>query len=264
MRIVFVTAIAMLAALPSSAQEIHAALCLYGCPAESPASNDLVIRDIYILSSNDRTKFADWVAYRVTKATIGESEDRNWEADPLLAADETLEPDDYTGAFTALKTDRGHQAPLASFTGTPHWKDTNLLSNITPQGSALNRGPWMRLESAERALAKGATVDAVYVTTGPLYEGNFGRLPGADESHLVPSGYWKVVAVTNGSTIWVAAFIFDQNTTQSTSHCTGLTTVDEVERRSGLNLFHGLSEATQATLESAPATLANSLGCSGS
>ena len=35
----------------------------------------------------------------------------------------TLEPADYRVANAALQTDRGHQAPLASFTGTDHWQD---------------------------------------------------------------------------------------------------------------------------------------------
>lgn len=56
-------------------------------------------------------------------------------ADPALAPDETLDEDDYDGASAALHVDRGHQAPLAAFSGTPFWGDTNVLSNITPQAS---------------------------------------------------------------------------------------------------------------------------------
>ena len=102
------------------AQDIHVVHCLAGCPTGTPETNDLVVREIYALSANAETKFADWVAYRVTRETIGTSDslDRNWQNDDLLAADATLEDDDYSGAFSALRTDRGHQAPLASFAGT--------------------------------------------------------------------------------------------------------------------------------------------------
>ena len=58
--------------IPAGAQEPHADLCMYGCPSGSPVTNDIIICDIYILSSNDSTKFADWVAYHVTKDTIGQ------------------------------------------------------------------------------------------------------------------------------------------------------------------------------------------------
>ena len=154
---------------PVDAQELHADLCLHGCPSGGPITNDIVIRDIYVLSSNDATKFADWVAYRVTASTIGPTAERVWKSDPWLAEGVTLEPNDYRGAFAALNTDRGHQAPLASFTSTEHWETTNYLSNITPQKSALNRGPWLRLEEAVRKLAR-AVPGAVYVITDPLHE----------------------------------------------------------------------------------------------
>ena len=54
--------ISALFSAPATAQEIHSALCIYGCPFGSPATNDLIVRDIYILSSNDDTKLADWAA----------------------------------------------------------------------------------------------------------------------------------------------------------------------------------------------------------
>ncbi len=106
----------------SSAPEVHCKHFFYGCPEGTMATNDLIIRDAYALSSNDETKFADWVAYRLDAATVeGDAETkRKWMTDPWLAPEETLEakPDDYGGANEALRIDRGHQAPLASFGGT--------------------------------------------------------------------------------------------------------------------------------------------------
>ena len=177
------------------AQNLHIVHCLAGCPAGTPATNDLVVREIYALSNNPETKFADWVAYRVTRETIGTSDslDRAWRDDDLLDADDTLEDDDYDGAFRALRTDRGHQAPLASFAGTRFWRVTNILSNITPQKSALNQGPWVRLEAAVRDAAYAS--GEVYVVTGPTLDPDEEsvRLPGADEPHSVPTGYFNVV-----------------------------------------------------------------------
>lgn len=157
---------------------IHsAAHCLYGYPKGSPRGSDIIVHEVYILSSNDLTKLADWVAYRVTANTIGPSQSRNWRKGPLLATHETLEPNDYRNASEALGTDRGHQAPLASFSGTPNWADTNLLSNITPQANSLNQGAWARLEETIRRLARQDGVAAVYVMTGPIYERAMPQLP---------------------------------------------------------------------------------------
>ena len=252
-----------LPSMPAAAQELHADLCMHGCPSGSSATNDVIIRDIYILSSNDTTKFADWVAYRVTENTIGRTARRTWRADPWLADDEALEPDDYTGANAALNTDRGHQAPLASFTGTGNWEATNYLSNITPQRSALNQGAWQDLESAVRTLVEERATGPVYVMTGPLYEREMPTMPGADEPHRVPSGYWKIIATEEDGDIRTAAFLFDQDTPRRADFCeeSFVTSVRAIEDKAELNFFHALTLAEQDRLETGPATLLTDLGC---
>jgi len=218
-------------ALASNA-EVHTFHCLDGCPVGTPSTNDLIVREIYTLSSNDETKFADWVAYRVTKSTIGKGDGRVWRADPWLAEAETLEPADYDDAPAALSIDRGHQAPLASFAGTPQAAETNFLSNITPQRSDLNQASWMYLETAERKLATSENI-AVYVLTGPLYERDMRAMP-ASEFHRVPSGYWKVVMTAKSE---LTAFIFEQETPRDAKYCAMRVAISDVERRSGLALF---------------------------
>ena len=163
------------------------------------------------MSTNDSTKFAGWVAYRLDAQTVtGDAETKRvWKADPWLANQETLEPPDYKGAHKVLKTDRGHQAPLASFKGTKYWYQTNYLSNITPQKSDLNQGPWRVLEAKVRNFIKAGHV--VHVFTGPLYEEQMLELPRADEEHIVPSGYWKIIiyqADNDTHKLQTAAFIF--------------------------------------------------------
>ena len=181
-----------------------------------------------------------------------------------MADSETLEKEDYRGAHAALKTDRGHQAPLASFTSTPNWKATNYLSNITPQKSALNRGAWVKLENAVRALARSPATDAVYVMTGPLYEHEMPPMPKADESHRVPSSYWKIITAEKNGVIKIAVFLFDQETERRAKFCDErfITSARVIENKTGLNFFHALPSAKQAKLETGPATLLPDLGCS--
>jgi len=229
---------------------LHTFHCLYGCPVGAPANDDLVVREIYTLASNPVTKVADWVAYRVTPDTIGPSQQRIWSADPWLASDETLRPEDYDGASAALRVDRGHQAPLAAFSGSPFWLETDILSNITPQASALNEGAWQRLEARETALALSANT-AVYVLTGPLFERLMAALPAGPALHRVPSGYWKVVATGDGR---MTAFVFDQETPRNADYCAVRAPLDEVVLRSRLVLFPGPGTPAWAPLDAA-------LGC---
>lgn len=222
----------------ASDAELHTFHCLHGCPLGAPGIDDIIVREIYTLASNDLTRIADWVAYRVTPSTIGPSQSRNWNSDPWLDEDETLEEEDYDGANAALGTDRGHQAPLAAFSGTEFWPETNFLSNITPQVGALNQGPWQRLEGTERDLASAENL-AVYVLTGPLFERVMAPLPGADERHRIPSAYWKVIITEDGR---IASFIMDQKLPRSANHCDSAVSLDEVELRSRLAFFPRLVE----------------------
>jgi endonuclease G len=139
-RVYLGTLAALVLASVASAQH-ESTNCLGGCPEGSPEENILVEREIYTLSASPETRFSDWVAYKVTKASqAGSRSERRWKEDPELNGI-GLEPlprkeDDYRGAFAALGTNRGHQAPLAAFTGTPHWRDTNFLRSAQPRAVA--------------------------------------------------------------------------------------------------------------------------------
>lgn len=235
MKIIFTLLVALLIAMNGNASEVRVSHCNGLCPTGTPDTNDLVITPIYALSNNQETKFADWVAYHVTRATIETTVDlsRGWEDDPLLDDEDTLEPEDYRGASNALDIDRGHQAPLAAFAGTVYWRITNHLSNITPQRKALNQGPWQRLEARVRDAAYN--LNGVYVVTGPLYETVMEKMPQADEDHSVPSGYWKVVV--SGSQ--AVGFLMNQDTERGRAECETTTPIQEIEQRSGLELFPG-------------------------
>lgn len=267
---------------PPSAPEIHAEHFFYGYPTGTPITNDLMIRDLYALSSNDETRFADWVAYRLTVAEVAgvaESSDleRNWRMDPWLDANETLDPDppgpdddpyDHSGY------QRGHLAPLAAFVGSPEVPTVNVFSNIVPQFGPLNGGPWETIEAAVRGLVlrraplalrrrppghrgfpQPDDLAAVWVLSGTLYERPMDSLQ-TDLPHVVPSGYWTVIAVHDDwepSSVRVAAFAFDQETFFPDA-LTNLVSVDEVEQRSGLDLFRLLPDAVEAAVEAASDT----------
>lgn len=240
--------ITMVTSTPARADSanLHTFHCLHGCPAGAPGNDDLIVREIYTLASNPLTRLSDWVAYRVTPETIGPSQQRNWAADPVLAPDETLDPDAYSGASAALRVDRGHQAPLAAFSGTPFWADTNMLSNVTPQASALNQGAWQRLEARERTLATSARI-GVYVLTGPLFERLMAPLPGGPALHRLPSGYWKVLATSDGR---LTAFLFDQQTPRASNYCDMRAPLSEIVLRTRLVLFPGPGTPTWRPLDS--------------
>jgi len=236
----------------------YAENCAYGCP--TGASAQIIERPIYTLQNNANTKVTNWVAYKVTNQTIdGPSRSRYWRKDPDIPSSQTLEPDDYTGAHATIGTDRGHQVPLASFSNTPYWSTTNYLSNITPQASGLNQGPWARLENAVRVLAR--TGQDVYVVTGPLHEWHFASLPGTTKQHSVPSGYFKVIITDNNGWVESSAYIFSQNTARSADYCSYEVTGFTVEYRSGLDIMPNLPSYKEGAVLGQTGGLTSELGC---
>lgn len=234
--------------------EIHSEHFFLGMPLGSPEANDLIFRDLYILSNNDSTKFADWVAYRLTPEEAFGSLDleRKWRTDPFLDDSETLEvnPDDYRGANAAYSYERGHLAPLADFKGSEQASSVNYYSNIVPQTRAFNNGPWKHLESAVReAVMRGNVVNII---AGTYYDPEFPMplLPFADESHIVPSGFWKIVCFGTPSDPDISAFLIPHEGFSSNDPTDYVVSINKIEEATGLDFFWQLSEPIEEQFES--------------
>ncbi|XYQ56804.1 DNA/RNA non-specific endonuclease [Pectobacterium carotovorum] len=230
--------------------------CLVGCPVGG--SSQTLIRDAYTLNNNASTKFANWVAYKMTSTTQASGRSRTWRQDPDLPASDTLAPAAYTGANAALAVDRGHQAPLAGLAAASDWQSLNYLSNITPQKADLNQGAWVRLEDKERALSNSKTV---YTVTGPLFERNIATLPNA-AGVQIPSGYWKILFTGSSPADGkFAAFVMDQSTPRNANFCNFQVTVSEIEQKTGLTIWSALPANVASAIKSQKGALASDLGC---
>ncbi|MGG8006783.1 DNA/RNA non-specific endonuclease [Klebsiella aerogenes] len=252
---------ALNAITPSRAATAKVDNCEVGCP--TGGSQQTLFRAAYTLNNNPSRKLANWVAYKITRASEASNRERVWKQDPDLPAADTLAPADYRRANTLLAVDRGHQAPLASLGGAEDWPALNYLSNITPQEAALNQGAWAQLEDAERALAERPEVTAVYAVTGPLFERHIATLPAAPGVEI-PSGYWKIIFLDSGpQSGQYAAFVLDQATPRDANFCDHQVTVAEIERRTSphLTLWSALPAAVATTLKTQPGRLAREMGC---
>lgn len=231
----------MVASYSSNAQScnVHSDSCLNGCcPDGVPNDNYLVNHSIFTLSSNKNTKLADWVSYIVEPKNLnGPSRERKWRADPNIAQDDTMSPDDYSGANAECGYSRGHQAPLGTFKNNPRWSNANYMSNITPQMAALNNGPWEKLETAERDLL--SKYAKVYVVTGPYYTNEqMCALPNASVAVIVPNGYWKVVSVVDSAgNSQSVAFAMSQKAGLKDKYCSYKTTLSTIEAKTKLNIL---------------------------
>jgi endonuclease G len=244
--------------------EIHSIHAPLGLPSGAAETSDIIFRHNYTASTNDDTKVVDWVAYAVRAEWAADAGDpgREYGTDPFLDADETLEASpgmgDYDGAYAAHDYDRGHLVPLGSFESAPFPEEVNIYSVMAPQTSRLNRGVWRALENGVRRLAEAA--DTVYVIAGPWYDtlDPMPLLPGADEPHAVPSGYWMVVYTVGGpggtdaagtSGPRVVAFAVPQILPEGARAADYITSVDQLEEMTGLDLLWRLPDEVEAEVE---------------
>lgn len=86
--------------------------------------------------------------------------------------------------------------------------------------------------------------------TGPLYERDMPALPSADEPHKVPSGFWKIVIYESpNGYVNASAFIFDQDTPRNDKMLDHLVTIDDIEKRSGLDFLWTLEAYRETAIE---------------
>lgn len=238
---------------------VNSDFCAYGCPFGVSNSSSIVKEKIYILSSNKETKFADWVAYRVTKDGIDGTGPKR--SRYHLVDDPRIDRENRLGLMANDFTFIGLQGfvaeglvPVESFSGSEHWASTSSLSNIVPQKESLSIGAWKTLESRIGNLLEEWD-EGVYVMAGTLYETEMREILTANTKHKVPSGFWKIVIVVpvgpqeNG--LLTAGFIFNQDIPAGAKPCDKdyVTSIDEIENRTGLDFLHELDKSKQDAVE---------------
>jgi GH35 family endo-1,4-beta-xylanase/DNA/RNA endonuclease G (NUC1) len=154
--------------------------------------------------------------------------------------------------YTNSGYDRGHVAPnyaIDTRFGQTAQVQSFLMSNITPQLPYVNR---TIIRLLEEKIAKDYANDflQVWVVTGPIFEGSVETL---DSGVEIADAFYKVVVDIDQGLPRLLAFIIP-HTANSSDLSLYLTTVDEVESRTGLDFFSELEDSLENTLESTSPT----------
>jgi len=201
----------------------------------------------YMLEYSETLENPLWVTYKVTKANYKSGKrpsgfNRDWRSY------QQVKQDDYTGSGY----DRGHMAPnyvIASRYGRSAQKETFLMTNITPQKPKLNRKSWQRLEEVIADDFSKQNGD-FWVTTGPIFDANPKHLKGSNVK--IPKAFYKILIKpsTQQTPAKALAFIFPQNAKPRASLMSFVTTIDEIERLTGIDFFADLEDDFEDRLES--------------
>jgi DNA/RNA endonuclease G (NUC1) len=169
----------------------------FGEPTDADSSDDILVRRREFTSSYSPVRNSpNWVAYAIDATHFG-SQDRCdcFTMDPELPASlPQISTDDYTGsgAIAGYGIDRGHLA--RSFDRTAASLDNArsfLFTNIIPQASDQNQGPWAQLENHLGDFARLQNRE-VYVIAGVA--GNKGSLKNLGLV-TIPTHTWKVALI---------------------------------------------------------------------
>jgi endonuclease G len=211
----------------------------------------VLVNEGYVVGYADAWGNPLWAAYRMADISplppAGERPG-SFSVDTRTAA--RISPEAYTGTGF----DRGHLAPnygIATRFGEAAQRETFLMSNIIPQRHGLNAGMWKQLEQRS-ATSYPARFGEVWVVVGPVFGARSELLPsrGGLTAPRVPEGCFMIITDESDGRVRTLAFLFPQEPGRGAKLEDFLTTIDEIQARTGLDFFPELSAETQAELES--------------
>ena len=142
--------------------------------------------------------------------------------------------------------DRGHLVASANQREVElQNSETFLLSNMSPQVPAFNRGLWKKLEEATRALNEQKNILETYVICGPLfYFDKATKLIGSEDDNGVtlpiPHAYFKsILTENNRGTLDVWSFILPNEESDAPLKSFLVPTI-RIEQYAGINLWNRL------------------------
>ncbi len=216
---------------------IFSCLVCYG-QYEPKSIAERVEHSHYSLDYNEEHEQANWVYYTLTPedAADGEERSNSFKADPKVSTGSASLAD-----YTKSGYDRGHLAPAGDMTrSVAAMRESFYMSNMSPQNPSFNRGIWRSCESFVRALA----TDSLYVITGPIFENIVGTI-GANKV-TIPGSYYKVAYSPSQSKMWAFVIPNQKGERELEEY---ITSVDEVERLIGFDLFYQLPDSLEFELE---------------
>jgi endonuclease G len=202
----------------------------------------------YTLSYNEKAEQPSWVAYELDSNEIyGPAKRKN-----NFKADSTIKTGSATLAdYKGSGYDRGHLCPAADQKESDDaMSESFFMSNMSPQAPDLNRKIWADLEAVVRNFAD--TNGKIYVATGPiLTDGPYDTI--GENKVAIPNFYYKVILDYSEPEIKSIGFILP-NEGSDKSLESFATTINEVERETGLDFFYQLPDDIEEQIESKMST----------
>lgn len=207
-------------------------------------ASKILYRKGYVTSYNHETRTPNWVAWTLTKQhTYGDNQrsEERFEEDTDVKTPRATYADYYNSRY-----DRGHMCPA----GDNKWDaqamtESFLMTNVCPQNHGLNKEDWNDLEIQCRSWAR--RYGEIVIVCGPIFDNdNQPRFIGRNRVR-VPDSFYKVVYRRSPRPTVLAVIMENHGRPQPWQQ--HVTTVDNVERLTGLDLLPALPDDIEVRLE---------------
>lgn len=211
----------------------------------------------YAICYRESYEQAEWSAYCLSAGQLSRNSERtnDFRPDNMISTG-SASLDDYKGSGY----DRGHLTPAADMAFNKQaMSETFFMSNMSPQDPQFNRGVWMYLEGQVRDWAK--RFGRVYVISGPVLEKSSNEYKRIGQNHVtVPDFYYKVILVplyadkedfksmNTSNSVMTIGFIIPNHKSDKV-YWNYAVTIDEVEKRTGLDFFSLLEDDIENEVE---------------
>ena len=194
----------------------------------------------YTISYVEEYEQPEWTFHIVCKNCYGQEERKNnFREDPLVITT-SAELSDYKGSGY----DRGHLVPAADMNrNETAMSESFYLSNMSPQHPSFNRGIWRRLETQVREWSM--IYDTLFVVTGPILEFGYKTI-GLNEV-AIPQFYFKAIYAKNPGKM-IGFVLPNEGSKEDILYYQ--VTINEIEKRTKLDLFQALNDNLEQRLES--------------
>ncbi len=208
----------------------------------SSTTGDLITHEHFMLSYNERYEQAEWLGYMLKKEhlTYDDRKRPYFIEDPKVKT-KSADWRNYKGSGY----DRGHLCPAGDRRFSEQaYNETFYTSNISPQDKDFNAGVWNRLEMQIRHWTK--KYGTLFVVTGGVLEQGLKEI--GEEDVDVPEYYYKIVARGEGGDLKLIGFLM--RGVESNKPLEKFTvSIDEIEKRTGIDFFEKLENQKEAKLE---------------
>lgn len=189
-----------------------------------------------------------------TSADAGVGRSDAWDWDPNVPRSFSTET-----WFRGSGYSRGHMVASSDrYYSKQANQQTFYYTNVSPQLQEHNGGVWQRLESRVQSWGRDSQWrDALYVVKGGTIEPHQIKPERVKGVIVVPEYYWMAIVRKRGDQWQGIAFWTEHRGYDSKYRLRELTlSIDELERRTGLNFFPNLPEAVEAQVEAQDASSA--------